>query len=84
MPLHLHIWHVNRLKYSFTRYFIKVDVDSPVEIKNITLDSRDAISGSIFVAIKGYKLDGHNFIEQAVSNGASVIVLENSTSRKRI
>ena len=48
-----------------------------VEVKNITLDSREAANGSIFVAIKGFKLDGHKFIPQAVANGVSVIVLEN-------
>ena len=57
-----------------------VDINSPVEIKKITLDSRDAISGSIFVAIKGFKLNGHDFIEQAVSNGVSAIVLEDANN----
>lgn len=56
-----------------------VDVYDPVEIKNITLDSRQAVKGSIFIAIKGFKLDGHDFITQAVSNGVSAVVLENST-----
>lgn len=57
-------------------------VGSPelVEIDKITIDSRSAGKGSLFVAISGFKLDGHNFISQAVSNGASAVVLENDNN----
>ncbi|MEE9429847.1 MAG: UDP-N-acetylmuramoyl-L-alanyl-D-glutamate--2,6-diaminopimelate ligase [Melioribacteraceae bacterium] len=50
------------------------------EIKNITLDSREAKSGSMFVAIKGFKTDGHKFIPQAISSGVSAIVVDDDTS----
>lgn len=49
-----------------------------IEVKSITLDSREAVPGSIFVAIKGFKTDGHKYLPQAVSNGASAIILENN------
>ena len=53
-------------------------VGSPelVEIENITIDSRSVCKGSLFIAISGYKLDGHKFIPQAVSNGVSAVVVE--------
>ena len=35
-------------------------------------DSRDAISGSLFLALIGEKNDGHNFISDAFANGASL------------
>lgn len=54
-----------------------VDFSNPVEIKRITLDSREASENSIFFAIKGFKLDGHKYIPQAVNNGAAAVVLEN-------
>ncbi|MDX1701099.1 MAG: UDP-N-acetylmuramoyl-L-alanyl-D-glutamate--2,6-diaminopimelate ligase [Melioribacteraceae bacterium] len=47
-----------------------------VEIKNITLDSREVGKNSIFVAVRGFKMDGHNFIPQAVSKGAAAVVME--------
>ncbi|MCB9206948.1 MAG: UDP-N-acetylmuramoyl-L-alanyl-D-glutamate--2,6-diaminopimelate ligase [Ignavibacteriales bacterium] len=58
-------------------------VGSPetIEIERISIDSRDAIKKSIFVAIKGFKLDGHKFIPQAISNGASAVVLENDDNQ---
>ena len=50
------------------------------EIDAITIDSREVKSGSIFIAIKGYKTDGHLFIQQAIANGAAAIVLEDDTN----
>ncbi|MEW6102765.1 MAG: UDP-N-acetylmuramoyl-L-alanyl-D-glutamate--2,6-diaminopimelate ligase [bacterium] len=47
-----------------------------VEIKNITDNSRDIKEGSLFVAIKGEKFDGHSFIQEAINKGASCIVVE--------
>jgi UDP-N-acetylmuramoyl-L-alanyl-D-glutamate--2,6-diaminopimelate ligase len=47
-----------------------------VDINTITIDSRKVEAGSMFIAIKGEKSDGHKFIEQAVNTGASVIVCE--------
>jgi len=47
-----------------------------VEIGHITVDSREARGGSLFVAIAGHKLDGHDFIAQAVKNGASAVVAD--------
>lgn len=50
------------------------------EIDAVELDSRNIREKSLFVAIKGYKVDGHDFIMQAISNGASAIVLENDSA----
>ncbi len=47
------------------------------EISKLVYDSRLVSANSIFVAIKGYKTDGHNFIIDAINNGAEAIVLEN-------
>ncbi len=46
------------------------------EIKGISNNSREIGQGYLFVAVKGYKTDGHKFIEEAISNGASAIVIE--------
>lgn len=39
-------------------------------------DSRKVKPGQTFVAIKGFTVDGHDFIESAIKNGASKIVVE--------
>lgn len=43
---------------------------------NIKTDSRKVVKGDTFVAIKGYTVDGHDFIESAIKNGAEKIVCE--------
>ena len=45
-------------------------------VTSITFDSRSAVAGSIFVAIKGTQNDGHNFIEKAIENGCSAIICQ--------
>lgn len=47
-----------------------------IEITDICYDSRKVTKGSLFVAIKGFKSDGHQYIDKALSMGASVIVGE--------
>ncbi|WP_313344952.1 UDP-N-acetylmuramoyl-L-alanyl-D-glutamate--2,6-diaminopimelate ligase [Sedimentibacter sp.] len=47
-----------------------------IEIKGITNDSKKVKDGDIFVAIKGYTNDGHNFIENAIANGASAVLCD--------
>ena len=51
-----------------------------VEIDNLTIDSRTAVKGSLFFAIKGFKEDGHSYIPQAVSNGVSAVIIDNDTA----
>ena len=47
-----------------------------IEVKGVKDDSRSVRSGDMFVAVKGYSLDGHKFIDDAVRKGAKVIVSE--------
>ena len=45
-------------------------------VQNITADSRQVAPGTLFVAVPGETFDGHDFIPQAVQNGALAIVGE--------
>ena len=47
-----------------------------VHIHQLQYDSRKIQRGDCFVAIRGSGTDGHRFIELAIGNGASVVVLE--------
>ena len=40
------------------------------------VDSRKITDGQIFVAIKGHTVDGHDYIDDAIKNGASKIIAE--------
>lgn len=43
---------------------------------NIKTNSKEVKKGDIFVALSGLKNDGHDYIEDAIENGASYIVCE--------
>lgn len=43
---------------------------------NIKIDSRKVEAGDTFVAIKGTTVDGHDFINKAIQNGATKVVIE--------
>jgi UDP-N-acetylmuramoyl-L-alanyl-D-glutamate--2,6-diaminopimelate ligase len=45
-------------------------------ISGIEFDSRKVQKNSLFVAVKGYKTDGHNFISPALASGASAVICE--------
>lgn len=49
-------------------------------VKGIAYDSRDVQEGYLFVAIKGYQLDGHAFVCDAFARGASGIVVQDRIS----
>ncbi len=48
-------------------------------IVDVTHDSRQVGAGSLFVAVRGMVTDGHAFIPQAISMGASAVVCEEPT-----
>jgi len=50
--------------------------DTNLSISGISFDSRQIKQNNIFIAIKGYDLDGHNYIDQSINNGATVVVCE--------
>ncbi len=47
-----------------------------LEIESICYDSRKAEKNSLFVAIPGFKADGHRFIQEAYTRGARAFVVE--------
>ncbi|MDN5332261.1 MAG: UDP-N-acetylmuramoyl-L-alanyl-D-glutamate--2,6-diaminopimelate ligase [Tepidanaerobacteraceae bacterium] len=55
---------------------IEVRGPKDIDIKNIAYDSRKAEKGSLFVAIQGFKLDGHDFIKEALEKGATAVIGE--------
>ena len=56
---------------------IKSLVGNPnVEVAALAFDSRAVKSNSLFFAISGSVVDGHNYIEQTIKSGANVIICE--------
>jgi len=47
-----------------------------IEINGIASDSREVKTNFAFISINGLKVDGHNFINDAISRGAVAIIVE--------
>ncbi|MBB6621827.1 UDP-N-acetylmuramoyl-L-alanyl-D-glutamate--2,6-diaminopimelate ligase [Clostridium gasigenes] len=52
------------------------------EINNIQYDSRKILEGDMFVCLKGFEVDGHEYAQKAVDLGAKVIVCEDDVEVK--
>ncbi len=63
---------------------IKAKGNLDVDIVEIENNSKNVKEGYAFVAIKGYKEDGHKYINEAIQNGAIAIVVEEGCDLKAI
>ena len=54
-----------------------------IEVDSVCNDSRKVTHGALFVAVKGFATDGHEYIARAIGLGASVIVYEDQESLDR-
>lgn len=58
---------------------IEKNISDPIydlEIEGISTNSSKVQPNDIFVAVKGYRVDGHDFIQSAIEGGAQVIIGE--------
>ena len=63
---------------------LKVRGDLSKDIKGIEKNSKEVKEGYLFVAIKGFSVDGHKFIENAIENGATAIMIEEGCNLKGV
>lgn len=56
--------------------------DACKSLSSVEIDSRKVRKGSLFVAIKGEKFDGHNFIKDALNSGAAAVVIQSKKLKK--
>ncbi len=45
-------------------------------LRGFSIDSRSIVPGNVFIAVKGNNFDGHDFIKEAVSGGACLVIAE--------
>lgn len=64
------------LHYLIDGLIAQVSGPTDIPIEDITFDSRRVRRGSLFVALKGVHVDGHQFISQALTAGAHAVLCE--------
>ncbi len=60
------------------------DVDSDVLIKGIKINSKEIGEGDLFICTMGVTADRHDFIDMAIENGASAIVVSRDVKKKSV
>ncbi|MGL1933024.1 MAG: UDP-N-acetylmuramoyl-L-alanyl-D-glutamate--2,6-diaminopimelate ligase [Desulfotalea sp.] len=68
-------WTVTRIAEA-TRGQIKSSTDKSIYLGTVNTDTRTIKENDIFVALRGESFDGHNFLQQALNQGASCLVVE--------
>ena len=53
-----------------------------MEITSISSRAQEVEPGGVFLAIKGYSADGHDFIDQAIANGAAAVIAQYTPTQK--
>lgn len=63
---------------------LKVKGNLDIDISTIKKDSNDVKENDMFIAIKGFETNGHNYIKEAIQNGAKALLLQESEVDKAL
>ena len=74
------IFSINEFLSIIEGRLINLDNNDKDEINGISIDSRTINQGEIYIAIEGKSLDGHLFVDEAFSKGASYAVVSKECS----
>lgn len=61
----------------------KLLANPEITINQVSTDTRTLRKGALFIAIKGDRFDGHDYLEQAVVNGAALVMVQDDTKISR-
>ncbi len=70
------------MKLSKLLYGTDIIIPQEMEIDGISINSKEVKKNYVFFAIKGNKTDGKLFIDEAIKNGASVIITDDILNLK--
>ncbi len=63
---------------------LKLRGDLNTEISGIESNSKNVKPGFLFIAIKGFSVDGHKYIESAIENGATAVMVQEGCDLKAL
>ena len=73
---------LNKILNGIENYKSKGDIE--IDILSVEDNSKNVKPGGLFVAIQGYDFDGHDFVSEAISNGAIAVVLDMRADLKKL
>ena len=63
---------------------LKLKGDLELDVKGIESNSKNVKEGYLFIAIKGFSVDGHKYISNAIENGAIAVMVEKGCDIKSL
>ena len=73
-------WTMSTLEHALATVIVRtLGNTTGADLGPVCTDSRQVRQGSVFVALKGERFDGHDYAAQAARDGASVVVVERDT-----
>jgi len=60
----------------------KEEIAYDLKISSIASNSKDVKSGGLFIAVKGLKADGHDYIDQAFEKGAAAVIAQTNPNNR--
>ena len=66
---------MNNSLFSLVEDLVKAEKSyKEINISGIKTDSKKVLPGDLFIAVNGNNFDGHDFIDQAINNGAMAVI----------
>jgi len=70
------VWRADHLREITGGRWLAAPSNRDMPVAGLSIDSRTIEPGEVFLALKGERFDGHDFIHQAVERGASMVIVE--------
>lgn len=74
------LWTKSELLQALSGELLEHNLPNDLEIDEVVIDSRKTPKSGLFIAIKGEKNDGHDFLEQATANGCKAAIVDRLTT----
>jgi len=65
---------------SLASEIIETNIDQSITFNRAVIDSREVTEGDLFVALPGKQVNGHDFVKEALNNGAKAAVIQEKNS----
>ncbi len=72
-------WNLEEIKQALGEILVSVRGNTGARLGPVCTDTRKLSQGSIFIALKGGRFDGHDYAAEAARNGAQCVIAEHET-----